>query len=476
MTSTIRRVWAGAGRSSIFRPIWAITTAPTTASLQSTKPPAQPEGKRSNSDKEQYDIALKSGIYLNEKTHLAAKLSLSRSQYGLPANVYTDLQNPVWDAYSRIDKKDLNSFYLYGDYKEKAYALSLRGYYDEYRDIWSIYDDALYSSVQPKTSYDDTRLGAIAKASMTQESHKESFLFQAEQNVHNRQGGAMPNAAFQADTLKASYLHEWALSEDLKFEGGLSYTQLQAKKESGAGALNPAEDKEALDAQAKLSHTGDESTLYASISKKSRMPSMVEMFTFFPFPWITANPGLKPEKSLQYSGGYQQMLGETSLIDLSLYYYDIRDLIVSSSMSYSNREKAKHYGAELRMESEAYERHQLRLSYAYAHSRDSEEKALVLIPEHRVKLEDTLAIAKAWKGYLSYQYLGARYSTNTATYSEELKRLGVCHLLEAQALYEISVQTKLRVGIKNLLDEAYEWKYGYPTQGRSYYVSLQSAF
>ena len=78
--------------------------------------PIQGKGSRVNSDKDQKNFALKSGIYLNDQVHLAGKVSVTRSQYGMPPNVYTDLEDPVWNAYGRIDKKGLNSYYIYADY------------------------------------------------------------------------------------------------------------------------------------------------------------------------------------------------------------------------------------------------------------------------------------------------------------------------------------------------------------------------
>jgi outer membrane receptor for ferrienterochelin and colicin len=47
------------------------------------------------------------------------------------------------------------------------------------------------------------------------------------------------------------------------------------------------------------------------------------------------------------------------------------------------------------------------------------------------------------------------------------------HLLEAQLLYKISKSIDARVGVKNILDQDYEQRYGYPAEGRCYYLSLQ---
>jgi outer membrane cobalamin receptor len=74
---------------------------------------------------------------------------------------------------------------------------------------------------------------------------------------------------------------------------------------------------------------------------------------------------------------------------------------------------------------------------------------------------------------VGYQYTGYRYSPNSATYSDEQIKLEAYHLVDTQLAYKISSSTDCRVGIKNILDETYEWKYGYPAEGRSYYVSLE---
>lgn len=428
----------------------------------------QPKGSRRNSDKDQKNIAIKSGIFIDDQIHLAAKVSVTRAEYGIPPNVYTDLQAPVWDAYARIDRKDLNSYYLYGDYSRDDLELSVRAYYDEYEDIYQIYNDPAYLSSWPPVTYDDNRLGTVIK---THNTHKSIFIFQAEENEHTRRGGELARAKFQVNTFKMSVLDVWELSTLWQAEGGVSYTVMQSKEAADASALVAPEDKDALDAQLKISYGEEQSVMYGSIAHKSRMPGMSEMFTFFP--WVNANPDLKPEKSMQYTAAYQHTLEEKTFIDLSVYYYDVKDLILYRNNGYINREEAEHYGAEIRLNSTHFDKNTVRFSYAYTHTRDSEGEALEYIPLHQLKLEDTLSITEKVNAYFGYQYIGSRYSPNTATYSDEQKKLSAYHLLDAQVAYKLSRASDLRVGIKNILDEFYEWRYGYPAQGRSCYFSLE---
>jgi iron complex outermembrane recepter protein len=437
--------------------------------------PIQEARSRVNSDKDQKNISVKSGIFIDDQIHLAAKVSLTRAEYGIPPNVYTNIIDPdahVWDAYTRIAGKDLNSLYLYGDYDTEDLHLSIRAYYDDYEDIYNIYNEHEYQSlVSTVVTYDDARLGAILKGIKTHNDHTSTFIFQAEENEHIRHGGDLNTTKSQLYTFKLSFLHLWKLNTAWQLEGGLSAALMQSKKAAEASATEPPDDKKTFDAQAKLTYTNDEGELYGSIAKKSRMPAMSEMFTFFP--WVNANPDLNPEKSMQYTLGYQHDLSEKMFIDLSLYYYDIDDLILYRDGGYINREDAEHYGAEVRLNSTYFDKHQLRASYAYTHARDSEDEALEFIPLHQFKIEDTLSLTKKWKAYLGYQYIGSRYSPNSATYSDEQMKLSNYHLLDTQLAYQISNSTHCRAGIKNMLDESYEWRYGYPAQGRSYYLSLE---
>lgn len=433
--------------------------------------PLQETRSRVNSDNDQKNISVKSGVYLNEETHLAAKVSLTRAEYGIAPNVYTDLDSPVWDAYTRIDRKDLNSFYLYGDYNTEDLFLSIRAYYDDYEDIFKVYNDPEYQLNEPVVTYDDARMGTIIKGSKIQDYHTSTFIFQAEENEHIRRGGGWDTAKYQVDTFKLSFLHLWNLNTSWQVEGGLSAALMQTKEAAEANAIEPPEDKKTFDAQLKITYTDEQSVIYGSIAKKSRMPAMSEMFTFFP--WDLANTDLDPEKSMQYTLGYQRDLATETLLNVSLYYYDIDDLIIYRNDSYINRENAENYGAEVRLKSTYFDKHHLRASYAYTHTQDSKGETLEFIPLHQFKIEDTLNITQSWKAYLGYQYIGSRYSHNSATYSDEQMKLSTYHLLDTQIAYKVSDSTHCRVGIKNILDESYEWRYGYPAEGRSYYLSLE---
>lgn len=423
----------------------------------------QRDDKRVNSDKEQKNISLKSGIFIGDNTELAAKVSFSRSNYGIPPNVFTDTTAPTWDAYGRIDEKDLSNFYLYGDYEESDLTLRFRAYKDSYSDIYGIYSDASYATHDPYVLYEDSRLGTVVEATKKFQNITNTFVAQVEQNEHERHGGGWESAKFQVDSLKLSYMNRWFLSDIWLVESALTSTWMQQKNAS----------QSSLDAQIKVSYMDDATTLYGGVAKKSRFATLEQMSAFFP--WVTMNSEIEPEKSMQYSVGFNEIFAKKSSFDLSLYYYDIADLILyqNSTGQYINQDKAEHYGAEVRLKSQYFKKHTFALSYAYAHARDNDDNPFELIPEHRLRVEDTLALTSKLKWYGGFEHCSSRTSLNSASYSDAKLDLDPYSLVHTQLHYKISNATDLRVGIKNLFDTDYEWKYGYPSQGREFYINLE---
>ena len=428
----------------------------------------QGKGKRVNSDKEQKNFALKIGTFISDNLHVAAKVSVSKAEYGLEPNIEANT-GFHWARYARIDPKELNSYYLYLDYDYKNYEFSLRAYYDDYEDKYIIYDDVTYTSHGDIVTYDDSRIGSIFKATRNTSSAKTSFIFLSEQNEHIRLGGGMPKATTKLNTFKPSLLHVEQLSDIFELEAGLSYTLMKEDEASGGSAADKMDDKEALDGQIKLSFKENKNMFYISGARKSRMPSMSEMFVFFG----PTNQDLKPERSWQYSAGYKYSLSKKSAINFDVYYYDIEDLVVSGGGGFINKDTAEHYGAELRLNTKEFEKNNIRISYAYAHTQDDNDDELTLVPNHKIIAQDTINITKNIDAFLSYTYVSSQYSYDYPSYTNDIYKVDAYSLFDAQISYAVKDKLSARLGVKNITDEDYEWQYGFPAEGRSFYVSLE---
>ena len=430
----------------------------------------QKKGDRVNSDKEQKNFSLKAGTFINDNLHVAAKVAVSKAEYGLEPNIYAGNLGFSFFNYTRIDPKELDSYYLFVDYDYGDFEYSLRVYYDEYKDKYTVYDDVSYTNNFPVVTYDDSRIGEIFKATRNKGSSKTSFIFLNERNEHIRLGGGMADAKTQLDTYKPSLLHVEQFNENIKLEAGVSYT-LMREHEASSESLQAMDDKTVLDAQMKVIYHKNQETIYLSAARKSRMPAMAEMFTFFS--WETPDPNLKPERSWQYSAGYKHKIDKDSTINMDIYYYDIQDLIVESNSGFINKDSAEHYGAELRVDTKKLDNNNIRISYAYAHTQDNDGYDLALVPKHKLSIQDTINITNKINVFLSYKYVGSQYSYNFPSDLNNLHKLDDYNLLNAQISYSFKDELSARIGIKNITDENYQWQYGFPAEGRSFYLSLE---
>ncbi len=427
-----------------------------------TPTPVQAEGKRINADQEQKSVSLKAGITLDEHTDIAAKIQTTRSSFGMPPNIYTDSSSSPCsatvpcDAYARLNTKDLNSLYLYGDHHSDIADITARAYYDRYADTYDFYKDATYSTLLfPSSRYDDTRIGGNLKFTLENEKMTNTFFFKSERNTHH---WLSDNSRHDTDNLEASYLFNYFFTPRVKLEGGISYRVLIPHENY--------QNKQVVDAQLKLSRNFDSWTLWVALSKKSRFPSMDEMFTFFP--WNTPNPQLKPEQSQNIELGYTQSLGEKTLLSLSGYRYEIKDMILYDNNQFINRESAKHFGFDTKISTDLLDHNHLNLSYGYAHTQDSAGERLVLIPEHKFTLQDNIDLLSGLQGSVVYQFVGERDSR----YVDKIYHLSNYQTVDTYLSYKHKSMS-YRFGIKNIFDTEYEWNYGYPAQGRSLFASLQ---
>ncbi|MDQ1243934.1 MAG: iron complex outerrane recepter protein, partial [Campylobacterota bacterium] len=179
----------------------------------------QPNDERVNSDKEQQDGSLKIGYNINNNSKIAFKVSHQKCEYGNPTQ--TSENDTPWDKYTRVDDKELNSYWFYYDYKKESLELSVRAYYDAYQDLYNIYDSSsflnLYSWAPPSTYY-DSRLGAITSLGYNFSAEQTGKLtLQVERNRHRQEIQNDPIVKdYEAVDSSLSYMHTLKATQDLR--------------------------------------------------------------------------------------------------------------------------------------------------------------------------------------------------------------------------------------------------------------------
>lgn len=434
----------------------------------------QASKNRLNSDNRYNSFELKGGVNINDNHSLKLKVVQTKNRFGIEPNVY---DNSALFSYARMNKKDLNSIYGYYDYINDQYKVNFRLYYDDYQDIYNIYNDNRYTTHWPTSLYDDSRFGALFKITANGNLLDEySFVMKLDENKHiwNEEGrGHIPKFKYQDFsssiigkkefdniTLNAAITYKSFKPLKVDYDGDPAFTQQQD------GTKNRS-----LDYQLVLNYLLEETNLYyISHSKTTKVPSMSEMFSFFP--WDVVNVDLNVESSTNYEIGYKRFL-DYGLYSFSLFDYSVKDKILKNTNGkYANLDKAKHQGLEFRYDNRYFNKHNFKFSYSYIRAKDQNDKELELIPKNKLVIEDKINIDKIYSANIQYLYLSKR-KDDTSSGTKELSSYSLVNLYLSANL---SRDWDMAVGVKNLFDKNYSNAYGYPSEGRNIYGMVSWKF
>lgn len=426
----------------------------------------QPSTKRINSDKRYTDYELWLGHDINDNDSISFKYKESTSDFGIEPNIY---DNSNWDAYSRMQKKDLKSFYGYYDHIIDNFEINGRVYYDQYSDIWAIYEDKSYTSHYPLSLYDDKRIGTVLKATINNDNNdKLSYVLNIQEDQHLwKEDGRGYVPTFEYQTINTSIIGKKNFNK-VSLDSAITYknfrpTKVDYDNDPSFNQNNEGVSDHAFDYQMVLGYLEDINFWYISHSKTTKAPTMEEMFAFFP--WYNLNTNLQPEESNNIEVGYKRFLNTNGLFSISLFHYDIKDKIVPQNGGYINLDKATHKGAEFKYENRFFDIHKFSLGYEYLIAKDGDNNDLELIPKNKFVLEEKILFNSKYSSTAQYIYLSDRID-NTNNGTKTLSDYSFVNLFFNATLLKNCTST---IGVKNLFDTNYEIAYGFPSQGRNLY-------
>ncbi len=434
----------------------------------------QKSRKRVNSDKEQFDGSLKVGYALDDYLDIAFKVSHLRSEYGIPVQVYNEPSN-LFNTnadYTRVDDKELTSYWFYYNYKKSDVKLTFRAYYDLYTDVYNFYDSPSFTELKYDTSrYNDSRVGAISSLNYDYDSqHEGVFTIRVDRDIHEQVIEGDPTVKhYEAIESSFSYMHNFQVNSDLLIAASMKYKQ-QNLRESYQFTSEEIEykDNEAVDFQLTSEYRADKTqSYYLSLAKKSRFASLTELYPFFP--WDTPNTNMKPEESQSVEIGAKVIPIEDTIVNFSLFYNRVDEKIVYENGGYANVEEAVLQGFETKVYNHTFENHEIELSYAYTDAKDKNDVKIVQIPESKLLLQDAVELNSKTHFNLSYLYM----SSIDDIYNSTRYSLDGYSLVDMQISYEPSNSLHLKTGVKNLLDENWEYSHGQPAAGRSFFISMK---
>ncbi|WP_459829609.1 TonB-dependent receptor plug domain-containing protein [Campylobacter concisus] len=243
--------------------------------------------------------------------------------------------------------------------------------------------------------------------------------------------------------------------------------------------------EDAINYQAAIKHSFDGSDeLSVSYAKKTYFPSLKERYSRR-FGRSIPNPDLKPEVANHYEIGYQRNFGDNVRLETALFYSKIKDAIntrVKSGIRESGREleraenvdSADYKGFELGTTYFAMQNLELGGNYTYMNAKFKEngvKQPVYDLPKHKGFVYIDYKIVPKFSVYLSQYMMSTRFSN-----AQETTKLAGFGTTNIKFTYKPTEALSFEAGVSNLFDKNYEYREGFPEEGRIFFTNVRYKF
>jgi vitamin B12 transporter len=430
---------------------------------------------RQNSDHERNNLFGSFGFQATKDLHLALTMSYVQGEYGKPASTLTNADpfasNP---KFLRIDSLEGFSAQLAADYTPTGpFSLRAWAYHNRMDQHERAYDDATYSTISRRNSYDvhtDSRIqgltmqpkvdlgrGGVITASLGVENNK----WENDGYIITNNSGTRASTDLEAgfDVFSLSTQYELSPVKNLGLVFGYGHYWQNRSEVS--------DDDFSVMAGAHYDFpTG--TRLKTAFQRNVRFPTLEQLYAT-----DSGNPDLTTEISYLYQVGIEQKLPGNSLISVTGFRNDVKDYIEKITTQSVNNDEYRFYGVEVATETRFVDNLTLRASYSYLDSKDKSDNAtrdeLQYRPKNTVTFEGWYDFPFGLTPYISVQHVANQVTYDRATNSiaYKLDNFTQVNLKVSQKLLKNRLNVYL--GVDNLFDENYETSYGYPRAGRFIY-------
>ncbi len=484
-------------------------------------PALEDGGERVNSDSEDWRINLKAGWTPNDTDEYAVSYIKQSGGKNAPYHVYDTANARFWTwPYWDIESIYFLSSTQIGD----ALTLRSRIYRNTFENLLATYDNANQNTQSLPRAFDsyyaDESWGAIVTLDwIVTPTNNLSTAFHYRSDVHNeRQDGFVrtppspinPSAnapysepwhATREDTWSIAVEDRQQLSDALDLVIGASYdwTELQSADDinvqvTGTTIANsvvnllpvnhPLRNMDAVNGQAALSWrlSGDQ-RLYASVSSRTRFPTLQERFSSRMGAAIP-NPEIEQERSVNYEVGGETMLGGVELQG-ALFFSDLQDALVATPVfvpdfgtvsQMRNIADGEYYGAELSAAKQFGDMLRIGGNYTWLRREFNDPGNPNLkpqgVPEHKAFLYAEWSALNNLTVTPSVEFASERWTTSIDP-AKPYYETGSYALLNLAVDWSVSDNVSVLLGGRNLTDSDYQLVDGFPEEGRSYSLSLR---
>jgi iron complex outermembrane receptor protein len=416
--------------------------------------------ERTNSDFQRLNLSAKVYYTPTNSTEIMVNGGIYQSEYGMPAALFTQRARywrfPKWDR-STINAGGFTS--LGGDS-----VLRFRAYYVNYYNTLDWFTNPAMTTLQSKSTYDNSVYGAFALADMPTgktNSVKASLLFQKD-IARIQDNPDLPWDEFDQGTISAGLEDHFSLSDRWKIIGGLSLDTIDKYTEGENNtSLNPLvgvkfTPREDLD-------------FHLSFARKSRFPSMRALYSL-----SSGNPDLLAESgtSLEFSTTYNGLFYATGTVFVTRFKNFIDTVrLPDGTRLYYNVGKAHINGFEVQLQKN------MRwvaatLNYTYLdHRNDTDDRPLDAQSDHNLNFDASVFPFRGFRVGL-YGLLGSTSWWYDST-SRQVLTIPSYFSLDAVVSYAIMGRHEVFLKLGNVFDDYFYTEPGFPWRGRYLEIGLR---
>lgn len=208
-----------------------------------------------------------------------------------------------------------------------------------------------------------------------------------------------------------------------------------------------------------LEHNDGGSTML-STGINSAVPTMRQLFSA-----ENGNPSLKASSAWKSEISHKRSLSRYSIVDISLFYNDVKNLIDRQVDQYQNIYQVQTYGTEIALNGKLAKFWDSTLQYSWLECLG--DYSLSDSAPHSVEFMNGIDLPKSWGASLGLIWKSDRKSQDGVGIFRDLPQY---YVLNAGVSKEIR-NLELNLEFSNILDSNYQSEYGYPAPGRD--VSLR---
>ncbi|MGC3980970.1 MAG: TonB-dependent receptor [Steroidobacteraceae bacterium] len=473
-------------------------------------------GKRDHSDSNDYRVNLKAGFTPNATDEYALNYTKQGGEKNAPYHV-TDTASTRYWAWPYWD---IDSLYFLSNtqFGEKTY-LRTRVYVNTFDNALYSYDSAAQTTqLIPRafrSYYEDTAYGArveLGTSLFDANTLRTSFNYRNDRHDEWQEGFLTatlpytePKQVTKEDTYSVALEDTQKLGANLDVVAGVSYDWTDLRRAEDVNAVNvggvatflpvnyPLRNTHAWNYQGAVNYQLNDATqLHASISSRTRFPTLFERFSAR-MGTAVPNPDIAPERATNYEVGGKIDIGVDTHVEGAVFYSDVSDALISVPVVFGapinatlsqtrNVGDGQYYGGEVSADTRLNDALKLGGNYTYLQRKLTDPTNAAFrptgVPTHKAFAYADWNVISSLTLTPSVEWDSSRWTvtSSSAIVPSRYYRTGSFTLVNFVASYALNQHFDALLGGRNLLDRNYQLVDGFPEQGRNFYASLRARY